>query len=331
MKTGATSKRVKELIVSLRDEKLLPQPDYQRRLVWSTTDKNNFIDTVLKGYPFPEIFLADAETNLETADSLKVIVDGQQRITTLYDYFTNSPLLKLSGIQSYNELDKEARQNFLDYEVAVRDLGNATKDEIIEVFKRINATSYPLNAMELNNAIYEGALKKFAERITNIDFFEKNRIFSAVDYKRMNDIRYVLTIICTMIVGYFNRDDELASLLEKFNDEFPYEEDIENRINSALSYIEKFSFSENSRIWKKADFFTILIEIDNLSETEKLDSISIRNKLNDFYAKVDLASTVEQTSAARDYYLASVQGTNSKSNRLNRGKIIRDVIIGASI
>ncbi len=329
MKTGATSKRIKELIVNLRDEKLQTQPDYQRRLVWSTTDKNNFIDTVLKGYPFPEIFLADAETNLDTADSLKVIVDGQQRITTLYDYFTGSPLLKLrSDIPNYSDLKEDARRNFLDYEVAVRDMGSATKEEIVEVFKRINATSYPLNPMELNNAIYEGALKVFAEEIASNPFFENNKVFSATDYKRMNDIRYVLTIICSMIVGYFNRDEELASLLEKFNDDFPYQEDINSRVNSAIKYIENFSFPLESRIWKKADFFTVFIEVDNIPENERPKPIVARNNLKDFYEKVELASTSGQNNEANDYYLATVQGTNSKTNRLTRGKVIRKIILG---
>jgi len=49
-----------------------------------------FIKTVLEGYPFPEVYIASGEVDLETARGNLMLVDGQQRLTTLYDYFHTS-------------------------------------------------------------------------------------------------------------------------------------------------------------------------------------------------------------------------------------------------
>ncbi|HSH71605.1 MAG TPA: DUF262 domain-containing protein [Methylophilaceae bacterium] len=327
MKTAATNKKVRELITLLRDKKLIPRPDFQRRLVWSTEDKNNFIDTLLKGYPFPEIFIADSSVNLATGDGLQVLVDGQQRVTTLFEYFNNSTSLKLKTIPAYNSLSSDAQRDFLNYDVAVRDLGAVTIEEIKEVFKRINETSYPLNPMELNNAVYEGALKHFAEKIAEMDFFENHRVFNAHDMKRMGDVKYILSIIATMFVGYFNRDEELESILERFNDDFQHADEIKQRINFVISYLEDCLFEKESRIWKKVDLFTAFIEIDAIGSENIPPPPVTKKNLKSFYDQVGLASIGEATGEANEYYLVAVQATNDKASRLTRGKIIRNVIL----
>ena len=67
MKTDATNSRLGDLLVDIKNEKLIPQPDFQRRLVWSNKDKVNFIRTVLQDYPFPEIYIAYGNVNPDTS------------------------------------------------------------------------------------------------------------------------------------------------------------------------------------------------------------------------------------------------------------------------
>jgi hypothetical protein len=96
MKTSAENRRVRALLSGIQSRELSPRPDFQRKLVWSNGDKLAFLDTVLRGYPFPEIYIAVGEVNLETAAGTEMLVDGQQRITTLHQYFTGSPALTLT-------------------------------------------------------------------------------------------------------------------------------------------------------------------------------------------------------------------------------------------
>jgi Uncharacterized conserved protein len=112
MKTSASNRRLRLLLTGINNGTLIPQPDFQRRLVWSNNDKIEFIKTVLDGYPFPEIYIAAGDVNSDTGEGIELLVDGQQRITTLNEYFRGADSLKLQGIQSYSELTQEQKKNF---------------------------------------------------------------------------------------------------------------------------------------------------------------------------------------------------------------------------
>ena len=124
MKTTATNRKIRILLNALRDGNLIPNPEFQRRLVWTNNDKRNFLLTVLEEYPFPEIYIAAGEVNLETGQGTEMLVDGQQRLTTLYQYFNGSEELNLGQElppSKYAELSPEAKTRFLEYEVVIRD------------------------------------------------------------------------------------------------------------------------------------------------------------------------------------------------------------------
>ena len=200
MKTTATNKKVRELLTAVRDESLEIKPPFQRRLVWKNQDKCNFIQTVLDGYPFPEIYVATGQLDLETGEGTQLLVDGQQRISTLYQYFHGADDLKLGGIPKYVDLIDEMQNRFLQYDVVVRDLGVLSDEQIRKVFQRINSTGYSLNAMEIDNSRFDGEFKTVAEKLAEGEFFRCHRIFSANQIRRMQDTRFVLRYMVTVNV-----------------------------------------------------------------------------------------------------------------------------------
>jgi hypothetical protein len=327
MKTSPTNKKIREIIGMVKESKLLPRPEFQRRLVWSRDDKNHFLDSVLNGYPFPEIYLADGNVDLETGQGTQLLVDGLQRVSTLIQYFDSDYELKLTTVTPYRALTEEKKKEFLQYDVAVRDLGSISKDEIVEVFRRLNATKYSLLDIEINNAVYAGALKRFCERVSEHDFFRKHSVFNATDYKRMGDMRFVLGIVGTMIQGYFNRDDAFEDLLDRFNDDFPLDSQISERLDSVFQFIDECGFELRSRIWKKADLFTLLIELDQLMYVMKLSLQpgKVLDLLTVFYSAVE-DPVLNQLDIVYIYYKAALQASNDKINRVKRGVIVSGVL-----
>ncbi|TGL85752.1 DUF262 domain-containing protein [Leptospira congkakensis] len=325
MKTTSSNKKIRELIGMLKSGNLIPRPEFQRRLIWTSKDKNHFLDTVLKGYPFPEIYFADGEIDTETGNGTQLLVDGQQRISTLIQYFEDSPELKLQYIPPYKTLSEDDRKKFLNYDVSVRDLGLISKQEIIEVFKRINATKYSLEDIEINNAVYSGALKKFAENLSNHPIFLTHPIFSPLDYKRMGNLRFCLSIIATLLVGYYNRDDEFEKILSEYNDFFPDEEEINDRLEKVFSFIEECGFENSSRIWKKADFFTFTIELDKVLNLDKIkiEPIDCLNLIEGFF---QTWLSTESKQLYEIYSKATIQATNDKANRIRRSIIIGGIL-----
>jgi RNA binding exosome subunit len=330
IKTTATNKKIWEL---LKDKTLIPTPAFQRRLVWTDKDKQGFLDTVLKGYPFPEIYVATGEVDLTTGQGIDLLVDGQQRITTLNQYFTASEQIRLGkDILPYAKLSDNMKRHFLAYDVVVRNLGQLSSEEIKEIFKRINATGYSLNAMEVHNSRYDGEFKKFAEEIAGLPFFDDHKIFSNEEVKRMRDTNFILTFIITIMSAYFTRDDEVENFLEEYNDEFPLKDELHGEIHHVLKFIEKCDFDRNSRAWKKSDFLTLLVEIDRalIKKKLQLDPKHVGENLKTFYNRVDVyagsSKSEDVDTEIRDYHKATLQGTNDRGSRIKRGQIIQKII-----
>jgi Protein of unknown function DUF262 len=59
-------------------------PPYQRRSVWNQDYKNFFVDTVLRDFPCPAIFLF--EKVKPDGRSLFAVVDGKQRLSSLFEF-----------------------------------------------------------------------------------------------------------------------------------------------------------------------------------------------------------------------------------------------------
>ncbi len=338
MKVSSTNRKIGDLIEDLSDDKLKPDPDFQRRLVWSNKDKASFLKTILDGYPFPEIFIAKGKIDTTTAKSVDWLVDGQQRVTTINEYFQGALTKKdLKIISSYEDLSEKEKSYFLQYDVSVRDLGIVNIDEVKEVFKRINATSYNLNAMEINNAFYNGPLKKLADHLATSELFDEKNVFTANDVRRMNDTLFILNVLITCISDYYASNSKVEDYLKNYNNAFPREDEYYSEFSRVLEILKEMNFDKKSRAWNKADLFTLLVEIhrfifkNNLSLNVQKSSENIVS----FYSEVDKASkSVREkgrTSSitlnkAAEYYDSAAQASTSKRNRERRGEIIFELL-----
>lgn len=330
MKTVATNKKLRELLVGIDNGTLIPRPDFQRRLVWSNKEKVSFIQTVLEGFPFPEIYLAAGEVDDNTGEAKEYLVDGQQRITTLHHYFKGSDEIELpKDVPAYSKLDGEEKKKFLQYDVVARDLGDLSIDEIKNIFQKINSTSYSLNAMEIDNARFDGAFKLFGEKVAESKFFNDIKFFTTNDVRRMQDLRYCLTLVSTMLGGYFNASSKLEQFLNMYNDTFEKAKEIEARMNLNFEFINKCKFSPKSRVWNKADFFTLFIELDKAYFSKNLtpDLNTISAKLHSFYSSLEgKLDEKKLTTEQAKYHHAAIQGSGSRSRRIERAEVIRSIL-----
>ena len=95
--------------------------------------------------------------DMEKLQSREVVVDGQQRITTIVDYIKGKgDFASVKSLVSFDNLSQDEKKEFLNYLVSVKDLKDIGHENIKEVFKRINSTDYSLNSNEVLNAEYGG-------------------------------------------------------------------------------------------------------------------------------------------------------------------------------
>lgn len=286
------------VVNDIKSKRLVSNAYFQRNLVWRDVHKREFIDTILRGYPFPQLFFSRGKINVEAMTSTSCIVDGQQRANAIMEYISNQ--LTVNN-QTFSELDENSRANVLKYEIAVVELDLDNDDpRIKEMFKRVNRTSNSLTAIEklaseYGATAYMVVAKILSEnlripedgaddvedglsldpgidddlltwaRFKNPKNYQKiiidGGIFSARELTRKVPLMYTLNIMSTLEAGFFNRNETSLSLLEDHKDNFTRKDVIIDLLDKSANVISKLKLPKGS-IWRnKANFFSLIVAI----------------------------------------------------------------------
>lgn len=175
LKYTVRSREIIDLMAALRAKSLILSPYFQRNLVWREGHKKDFIDTILSGYPFPQIFLARGPIDVETMMASTCVVDGQQRLTSIKEFMTDK--FDVKG-RKFSDLTVEEKTEFLKYEVAVIDFDlDVSDDRLKEIFQRLNRTYYALSGIE-----------KVASEFSSSQFLIVARVLSEIENGERADI-----------------------------------------------------------------------------------------------------------------------------------------------
>lgn len=174
---------IQEAYRLFRDNALLVNRRYQRKLVWSVSEKQLLIGSILHGYPIPLILLAERP---EIHGSGKYeIIDGMQRLDAIFsfieqrfdfqgEYFDLSQSARArqaADSGAFEEVDDELWltaekcANLLDYQLAVTIFPTQTEEQITDVFSRINSNGRQLSVQEKRQA---GRLNPFSDLVRSI-------------------------------------------------------------------------------------------------------------------------------------------------------------------
>lgn len=154
--------------------RLITNPFFQRNLVWRELHKQEFIKTILLGYPFPHIFLSKGKIDLEKKISIASIVDGQQRTNAIIEFISGKLLVNNKKFSDLNDTEK---QDFYKYEIPVIELDLTHDDEVIaDIFQRINRTSNSLTMIDRKSSEFSASeFMHFAEFISSqIELYSKS-------------------------------------------------------------------------------------------------------------------------------------------------------------
>lgn len=250
--------KISDFISWQRSRSLVLSPSFQRRSVWPVAAKSFLVDTVARGLPMPIVFLRE-QTNLETLEPLREVVDGQQRLRTLLAYIEPESLkdfdpdrdpfvvkkthnAELAG-KTFRQLPPDVRRRILSYEFSVHVLPADTDDrEVLQIFARMNATGVKLNAQELRNAEFYGEFKKIAYNLAyeQLSRWRNWRLFSENDIARMAEVEETSDLLIVMLRGVHGKDQEtIRNAYQQYEEEFPQAEEVARRFRWVMDAIDK--------------------------------------------------------------------------------------------
>jgi uncharacterized protein with ParB-like and HNH nuclease domain len=350
----STNVKIIELYNKIESGGLIINPDFQRKLVWKKQHKFHFIDTILMNFPFPEVYVASAEMDVENITASEIVVDGQQRLSTIVDYIKARGDFKTQNrVKKFEGLTTNEKKIFLNYFVSVRDLKSLDSEIVKEIFMRINNTEYSLNTIEKLNAQYgDSEFVVFCKQMVDAEFkpkdtdtdsilsddfrdkakaiLSKTKVFNDNDVKRMSNLQYMMTLVSTLIESeYFNRNVRVQSYIEKYNVSFEQKSAIETLLSNAFDVILALEFESQSYWNNKSNFFSLVIELTKF-DTTLVDVPKLKLKLEELEVKSKkyFANIVDENINSMEvrYFEFAKEAVNEKSARIHRAEIINTMI-----
>jgi len=168
LKVETYAQSIATLLGPRRWRKIDYSPSYQRNYVWDDNKASYFIESILLGTEIPPLVFFTNQRNTE-------VIDGRQRIQTIYRFHKNDFALRSQGLQVLKQLKGLSYEDFVrDYDHIVDTLLDA-KIRIIEfrlvneppldavledqvkkeIFSRYNSGITPLKRSDLDNAVYD--------------------------------------------------------------------------------------------------------------------------------------------------------------------------------
>lgn len=327
IKPSVTNPTIADIFEKIQSGKLDLRPDFQRKFVWTTEHQEQFIDTILNGYPFPEIYICTGEYDYENLRTSQQVIDGQQRLTTIKNYIEHNydSNFKFKKIKPFKELSKEDKKNFMSYQLVVRDIGNVEESLIREIFRRINLTKFKLEDIEIHNAIYDGEFIQTAKNILDNIPDGSFNIFHESELTRMADLHFILQILSTIENGgYYNRDKEMERMISEHNDIYAKSSEMISKITDTFKIINSLNLAVSSIWLRKSNFFTLIVELSSFQYDESKKSLLIE-KLNSL--EENILNNKSSDNDFGKYYSAMYTGTNSRKARIIRADIFKKYIL----
>lgn len=339
-------------IDAYRNKQLDLNPTYQRRSVWSPRDRRFFLDTILRWYPSPPIFL-HKKIN-ESGKTIYAVVDGKQRLETIIRFIENKIAIdkdfgdtRLNGkkwkdIQS----DPELTRKFWDYIVSVEFINVVEGTTYVnEVFDRLNRSSRKLVEQELRHAKFDGWFITFVENEAEEPSWKTLSIVTTARAKRMRDVQFLSELLIVILkgkIGGFDQD-EISGYYADYENPIEANPDFDEEGVKAhfvatrdfLVEMEKANAVITNYAKDFKDFYSlwsfVALNKDRLPEpgvfAEKYaDFMKIVNnfKSEEFLIEKNITSYKDHHS----YYLNSLGANTEPPQRIERDTALKTILIG---
>jgi len=178
-------------------------PDFQRGKVWRPAQKSLLVESLLLQIPLPAFYFA------EDNEGTFHVVDGLQRLSTLYAFVRGGDGFALKGLEYLKDVEGN---RFVDLAVPWQRRINNTQlvvnvidpstppDVMYDIFKRINTGGTPLNAQEIRHCMSKRRSRDILHRLTHTKAFAL-ATDGLTDHIRMNDREMALRFAAFWLLG----------------------------------------------------------------------------------------------------------------------------------
>ena len=327
------------------------EPGFQRQSVWSERDRAKLIDSILRNYPLPAVFLYRRE---DQGRIIYDVIDGKQRIESILMFMgqmrgrfglkTQLPASEQTEWVDWKRLCKRHQQHLVSgYKIPVIEVDGDIGD-IIDLFVRINSTGKALTPQEKRHAkYYNSAFLREADRLARRckDYFLDTGILSAGQISRMKHVELMCELMLSAHQGdVINRKAALDKVMATNGFSDSQTRKASAKAMAALNRMKRmFPKLHTTRMRQLTDFYslTVLIlkfESEGLILTDRKRNRLAWDLLSALATNVDMVRDKQRKAIGakpdqemyREYLLTVSQMSDDVNQRRKRESILRNVL-----
>ncbi len=342
LKRDSTKITIAEFYEKYKLNKYNFAPSYQRRGdVWTEEKQAFLLDTILKNYPMPPIFLHQ-RIDEETGSTKYDVIDGKQRLTAITKFLKGELALPQDfgdgayGVQELNGIyfkDLEGnlgeyKKQLWRYSITVEYVDTDELDIIDNIFDRLNRNGEPLEMQELRKAKYHDTeFMKLIERCSeSIDWDN----ISGIRFNRLQDQEFASELLFILLEGDVDNGDTNSTLDEKYSEwysKIAKDNSVvyEQKFKEVLNYIKKLDLDVNKYKIKGVSHFYVLFALCVMCIERQVDFNILKGKLDEFY---DRLRKQDKSILIENYRVSMQSRTKSKSQRKKRLQALEEYCLG---
>ena len=333
------------------------EPEFQRKSVWRLPQRSKLMNSILHGYPLPNVAIYkryDERRHCVRYD----VIDGKQRLESILQFvgklrgedfrfeaaFTDWRDGKEYTVkQSWRDMCPKNQNQILNFAIpAVWVQGELA--EIREMFVRINSTGKALTPQEVRKAKYFSS--EFLQRMTILaaqlkGSFIKMGVLSESEILRMKDVEFCSELVLSVLHGTVL--DKKRALDQSMTDGFADGRRLPKAIRdvkATIRYLAKLLPDfRTTRFKKLADFYTLVVLFARyLREGKALENVKAKHEarylLEKFGVLADKAyrsirefdRKAEIDSNALAYIQTVREGGDTATHRRERERIVENIL-----
>lgn len=303
-------------------------PDWQREPVWDQAKKQQLIDSILRGWKLPKFYF------VKTSEDEYEVVDGQQRLQAIFEFFSNELSLSHSSADEfggayYKNLPPRLSDAFDDFEIEYDEIEEGTEEELKQFFQRLQA-GLPLTSSEKLNAVHS-KLRDFCKKTAEHPFFRNKVSFPNTRYAHFDVIAKAAAIEIEGLDASL-RFEDIKHVFES-NSNFSTTSAVAKRIKTALDFLDN-AFPEREDALRSRTIAQSLITLTSkLVATGKTSGSE--DELRHFFEEFsrELSKQVELGQAATDSDYVIFQrsvNANVRTGAKTRHEVLLRKLLGKS-
>lgn len=346
-----TTKSVLDLLNLYENDNLNLEPGFQRQSVWKERDRAKLIESILRNYPLPAIFLYRRE---EDGKLVYDVIDGKQRLESILMFmgamrgrYETRTQLSEDGVRERVDWQllkrRRLQHRITGYELPVIEVDGDIGD-IIDVFVRINSTGKALTRQEQRHAkYYHSPFLKEAARLANKfePYFMRHGILSAGQLSRMKHVELVCELMLSLVQGdVLNKKTALDRVMATGSYDVRQSQKAAKLVTTTLNRVGRmFPQLKTTRMRQMTDFYSLAILIGKFESEGMILTDRRRNRLawdllQTFATTVDEVRELQRKAKGagphqelyRDYLLTVSQMTDDVNQRRKREQILRGIL-----